>query len=250
MNIKATTKYQLREYKKSLGSYYLIVLLIVVLFTVLDRMWGSEGSGSYNGFEFATIIFLFICGLNSFKGTFLMMMQNGISRKSMFIGASITFLSVSMLMSVIDRVIAMVVDLITKAIGGLSYEGFYDLVYSHRMPKGILFELEGILVTCAMYAAAVTAGYFITTLYYRMNKALKVIVSVGVPVTLFFILPLVDSMFFNGIIGDLVLKLFYFIFGDFHGKANPYNMLLVCIISSIIALGLSWLLVKRAVDKN
>lgn len=252
MNIKATTKYQLSDLKKSLGTYYLVILLVVVFFTLIDKLWGNDGSGTYNGFEFTTIIFLFVCGLNSFKGNFLMMIQNGISRKTMFIGASITFLSVSMFMSIIDRGLAIFIDLITKSIDGMYFKGFYDIIYSHRMASlsGILFELEAIFITFMMYIAAILAGYFITTLYYRMNKALRVIVSVGVPVTIIFILPLTDGMVFNGGIGNLISKLFAFIFGESGSNPSPYNMLLVCAVGSIIALGLSWLLVKKAVDKN
>lgn len=252
MNIKATSKYQLNDFKKSLSTYYLVILLIIVFITVVDRIFGSNGSGNYNGFEFATVVFLFICGLNSFKDTFLMMLQNGVSRKSMFIGSSITFLSVSVLMTILDRAIASFGNLISNAIGGLSYTGFYDIIYSHRKLElnGLSYQLEALFITWMIYAAAVIVGYFITTLYYRMNKALKIIVSAGVPVTILFILPLLDSMVLGGKISVGVIKFFEFTFGSPGGKANPYNMLIVCIITIIAALLFSWLLVKRAVDKN
>lgn len=252
MNIKATTKYQLGEFKKYLATYYLVILSTFVFFTMFFQVSGGVVSGANFGLEFITAIFLFNCGLNSFKVNFLMMMQNGISRKTMFIGSSITFLLVSLFMSIIDRGIAVITNFFTKTIGGLSFKGLYDVVFSYRIAKfnGLLFELEAILIVCAMYMAALIAGYFITTLYYRMNKALKIIVSVVVPVTLIIILPLADSMVFNGKIGNLVSKLFVFIFGESGSNPSPYNMLLVCVMVIIITMGLSWLLVKKAVDKN
>lgn len=252
MSIKAATKYQLGDFKKYLMTYYLVVLLTVVFFTLLFQVSVNGVSGTYLNLEFITAIFLLNCGLNTFKVNFLMMMQNGISRKTMFIGTSITFLMVSIFMSILDRVIAVITGLFTQSTEGVYLKGIYDFIFSRRMASlgGILFELEAILITFSMYMAVVVAGYFITTLYYRMNKGLKIIVSVGVPVTLIIILPIADSKVFNGQIAKLVSKLFTFIFGASGSNPNPYNLLLVCVMGIIITLGLSWLLVKKAVDKN
>lgn len=252
MNIKAATKYQLFDYKKSLKIYYLVIMLIIVFFTVLDKVWGNEGNGNFNGFETSTIIFLSICGLNSFKSSFLMMLQNGVSRKSMFIGNSLSILAVGMVMAVLDRVISVTANLISKAIGGLAYVGFYDLAYSNRCAElnNIVFQLEAILITWIIYTTATAAGYFITILYYRMNTALKVIVSIGVPASILFIIPLIDRMVFDGKIISFMGKFLVFIFGGPDGKPNPYNILLVCVIGTIIVQGLTWLLVRKAVDKN
>lgn len=252
VNIKTASKYQINDYKKSIKIYYLVIMLIIVFFTVLDKVWGNEGNGSYNGFETSAIIFLFICGLNSFKGTFFMMLQNGVSRKSMFIGNSLSILTVGMVMAVLDRVISVSANLISKVIGGLAYVGFYDLAYSNRSAElnSIVFQLEAILITCIIYTTATVVGYFVTILYYRMNTALKVIVSIGVPASILFIIPLIDSMIFDGKIIAFTGKFFSFIFGGPEGNPNPYNILLVCVIGIIIVQGLTWLLVRKAVDKN
>lgn len=252
MNIIAATKYQLNDYKKSMKIYYFVIMLIIIFFSVLDKMWGSEGNGTYNGFETSTAIFLFVCGLNSFKGTFLMMMQNGISRKSMFLGNTLSILTASFVMSILERILSFLANTIGNAIGGLSYNGLFNVAYGYRLDSlnSFAFQLELILVTWMVYATATLAGYFITILYYRMNTTLKVIVSVGVPASILFIIPLLDSMVFKGKLRALLNKLLTFIFGEPGGHANPYNMMLLCIIGSIIALGLSWLLLKKAVDKN
>ena len=252
VNIKAATKYQLIDYIKSIKTYYFVILLVIIFFTLLDKVWGGGGDGSYNGFEVTTSIFLFVCGLNSFKTTFLMMMQNGISRKSMFISNAISILTASFLMAVLDRIMLLLVNTIGNTLGGLSYSGLFDAAYGYRLDSlnSFVFQLELILLTWMVYTVATVAGYFITTLYYRMNTALKVIVSVGVPASILFIIPMLDSMVFKGNISTLLNKIFSFIFGVPGGGAKPYNLILLCVLGSIIALGLSWLLVKRAVDKN
>ena len=252
VNIKAATKYQLNDYKKSLRVYYLVILLVITFLTLLDTIWGGNGDGTYNGFESSSIIFLFICGLNSFKTTFLMMLQNGTSRKSMFIGNITSILTVSFAMSVLDRILSLFANIIGNAIGGLSYSGLFDLLYSHRLENlnSFVFQLEIILLTWMVYTAVTIGGYFITILYYRMNTALKVIVSVGVPASILFIIPLLDYMVLDGKISALRNKFIYFIFGEPGANANPYSLLLACLLGIIIVQGLSWLLIKRAVDKN
>lgn len=246
LNIKATTKYQLNDYKKSIKIYYFVIILIIVFFSVLDKMWGNDGDGAYNGFETSTAIFLFICGLNSFKGTFLMMIQNGVSRKSMFIGGTITILTTSMVMAVLDRFISSFANFISLAFDSLLYTGLFDMLYSYRLEthSSFIYQLELFLVTWMVYIVATAVGYFITILYYRMNKALKIFISIGIPVSVLFILPTLDTMVLDGWIDSLIVKFFSFIF------ERPSGMILVCVLGSIIVLGLSWLLVRKAVDKN
>jgi len=212
VNIKAASKYQLKDYIKSLKIYYLVILLVIIFFTLLDKVWGGGGNGSYNGFEVTTAIFLFICGLNSFKITFLMMIQNGVSRKSMFISNAISILTASFLMAVLDRIMLLLVNTIGNAIGGISYNGLFDALYGYRLDShnsfnSFVVQLEIILATWMVYIVATVAGYFITTLYYRMNTTLKVIVSVGVPASVLFIMPLLDSLIFKGKISTFLDKL-------------------------------------------
>ena len=105
MDIKATTKYQINEYIKSIKIFYLVVILVIALFGVLINTSASSNFRSTGGIEGSAMIFLFILGLNSFKETFLMMLQNGTTRKSMFIGRLLTISVTSVFMAVVDRFI-------------------------------------------------------------------------------------------------------------------------------------------------
>ncbi len=250
MNVKAAYRYQLSEYKNSVMIYYLIVVLVIVFLGVTVST--SEGSffNSTGGIEMSSVIFLFVVGLNSFKETFLMLLQNGVSRKSLFFGrlASVGLLCTGMM--VIDRIM---VTVITGVIGeneSFRVAGLYEEFFYERTKElsPLLMNLEAVLFTVCVYMAAFALGYFITTAYYRMNKALKFAISVGLPVSIFAVLPIVDSTITKGRIS----RFFGYVFGSVLGlnKDQPYNFVVASLVATALLLTFSWLLIRTAVDKK
>lgn len=249
MNIKVATKYQINEYAKAIKTYYLIVILVMAFFGAVS-MLNKTGSSGFSGIEGSSMIFLFILGLNSFKDTFLMMLQNGITRKSMFIGRIITIFATGFKMAVIDRFIVNLGGLLNDMSDRITFKGMFESFFAERAESLniVLFNLEVILITASVYIAAMVAGCFITTAYYRMSKMLKIAVSIGVPTSILIVLPMLDSAVFKGKIAVTMGKFFGFIFGGRTG--NPYNLLLSCVVFAVIGLGLTWLLIRKAVEKN
>lgn len=110
--------------------------------------------------------------------------------------------------------------------------------------KGLLFFLSTILLRFFAYAVVMMLGYLITTMYYRMSKSLKLIVSIGVPGFLFVLLPIIDFSLFKGAIYSVLRQMPTVSFGNF-------RMIMVsCIILYAVFAALSWLLVKKVVVKD
>jgi hypothetical protein len=250
MDIKATTKYQINEYIKSIKIFYLVVILVIALFGVLINTSASSSFRSTGGIEGSAMIFLFILGLNSFKETFLMMLQNGTTRKSMFIGRLLTISVTSVFMAVVDRFIVNVGSLLNDMSDSFHIGGMYEMIFNKRAESLhiVAMNLEAVLITIGVYAAAMVAGYFITSAYYRMSKMLKIAVSIGVPTSLMILLPVLDAAVFEGKVSRALGRFFGFVFGGTTG--NPYNLLLTCTVFVIVALGLTWLLIRKTVEKN
>lgn len=246
MQLKAVTRYQLNDYIKSVRIFYLVILLICIFFGSATYVLG-DSYFHMGGMEMSTIIFLFIMGLNSFKEPFLMSLQNSVSRKTMFYSRLLTILIISGLMAVIDRLIINIASLFGGVNKKFVITGMYEIFFENRVDSLniIIFNLEAILITIFVYISVVVGGYLITAAYYRMNKTLKVVVSIGFPSTLFIFLPLLDSTVFNGNIVRLINKTLRFIF-----EVSPYNLLLTCVLSIVICIGLSWLLIRKAVEKS
>ena len=249
MNIKAAIRYQRSDYLKTVRNFYMIIVLIIVLFVIAVELGDDSSIKSFGGIEMSTLIFLFVVGLNSFRETFLMMLQNGVSRKTMFISTIVTILSTSTLMAIVDRFLLVIGGLYSDLHENVIVTGMYDILYGKRSASmdAIPFNLEGVLIIIGIYISAMAVGLFITTAYYRMNKVLKIVVSVGVPATVFVFLPVLDGAVFGGRMSRAFIKMMNFILGGTSG--TPYNLLLSCIIFTIVCFSLTWMLVRRAVEK-
>jgi hypothetical protein len=252
MNLKSVVKYQILDGKIAIPVFYLVVLCVMALLLVSVSEIGEGSSASISGLEMASIIFLFIVGLNSFRETFRMMMQNGVSRKTMFKGYIFTALVLSVGMSVINMVLLWIGKAMTAANHNVVYTSLLEQLYAPRYSgsvDSIRPVLEGLLFMICLSIAAMMFGYFITAMYYRLTKAGKIAVSVGVPAVLIVGLPIFDAVVTNGLIYRATRQLVSFAFG-FQNGCNPY----FAIVSSLLVSGLlaviSWLLVRKAVIKD
>ena len=250
MRIKSAYKYQLNELKRPAIIYYSIIVAICIFIVVAEMVW--HAGSSVSGLEGATLIFLFVCGLNAFKAPFHMFMANGISRKSMFIGTIAAFATAAVAMALIDSVIWIGMSALTPyhpLIEG-RYAVWYGYLGAH---KTVLLVIGSFIWQTVAYLAASVAGLFITTAYYRMSKPVKLLVSIGVPALLFIMLPIMDAAVFDGAltralvdacgwISNLISKLV--------GAGNPYGTVLINSFWILALAGLTWLLMRRATVKT
>ncbi len=179
-----------------------------------------------------------------------MMLQNSTTRKTMFVSRLVATLVAGVSMAIIDRLIVSFARFLSYINENYRVSGIYEMIFYNRSESlhVIPRNLEAILITIGVYIAMIIAGYFITTAYYRMNKILKVVISVGVPVTVFILLPIIDMSVCDGKLSRVIGKLLTYIFGGESG--NPYNLLISCVLFAIVGLGLSWLLIRKAVEKS
>ncbi len=246
MKLKNAILYRIYDNRKALIIFYIAIvsiLLLVYVPSMITNTKNHSSSGRVEGMEMASIIFLFVLGLNSFKESFRMFMQNGMSRRTILKSFLFSAVIISFSMAVIDRIINIVFRVLFASLGSINYISLFQ-----RVPgipsKGLLFFLSTILLSFFAYAAAMMLGYFITTMYYRMNKSLKLIVSIGVPGFLFMLLPIIDYSLFKGAIFSGMKRVLTFSFGNF------LMIIVSCIVLYAVFAALSWLLVKKVVVKE
>lgn len=242
MKIKQAVIYRLKDVRKSILLFYLIVFASYLLINILANLESVHVSGM-SGLEMSSMIFLLVIGLNSFKPTFYLFVQNGVSRKTMYHSYLISMLISSAIMAFID---AVVFTLIGPKLGIISlfeqlYTGFYEDQLLIRLMVTFLWCLTAYFAFCNI-------GYFITVLYYRMNKALKLIISISVPCTLFIGVPILDS-YFNGKITRMFVETFDFFFGT-GADRNPFASVISCCCISLVLVLLSFGFVKKVVVKR
>lgn len=244
--MKSAMIYQIAEMKKPLLIYYAIIffLLLASFLTTEVFLHISANGTTINGIEISSMIFIFVCGLNSFKEPFRMFLQNGLSRKTLFLSYLCSLLPVSGVMAIIDTSIGA----IGRSLG--SYQSAFHEFYRQYFPAvgpGQVFV--GFALSLLLYTTSALTGYFITSLYYRMSKGLKLLVSIGVPVLLIIVLPIVDMGYANGVISRGLGEIFLLASGVKAGY-NPLYPLGSCIILSSVLAGLTYLLQRRAVIKE
>lgn len=248
MNIKSSYKYQMIEFFKALLIYLAVIIGMYVLGSVLMMILdpGSMGEGSITGTDSSSFIFIFVMGLCSFKENFHFMMQNGISRKTFFVSKVLTMLCACFSIAFIGKVISLTISAITSMSYNVTYLTYYDLLYNNS--GSALVNILGDFGIClAAYLFFVSLGNLISVLYFRMNKALKIIVSVGVPVTLLVILPMVDEFLTNGVIFRALFNFAKFVLGI--GTGNVMYPIVSSIVAFIILNILAWLGIRKAVQK-
>lgn len=246
MRLKSVVKYNIYEMKNAIMIYYIVIAAIMVLLSVMLANGtvniGYDDSGFISGAE-ASAIFLFVCGLNSFKQNYLYLSTNGITRKAQFWGFLISSCIVAAGMAAIDTATTNILNIF------MNYRPmFYQFYEDFALESSQLINtVMDFIWSTVVYLLALVIGYFITTLYYRMSKMLKIIVSVGVPALFMIGSPILTIYLVKeGFIDEFykVIELFV------RGNGKPALAVIIMLIETAVVAGLSYLLVKRAPVKE
>ncbi len=230
------TKYQLMDTIRA-GAIFYGVILAVMLLASLPLVLPSGGErGTMNGMEFATVIFLFVVGLNSFKSSFRFSLTNSVTRRDFYLGTALSFLVLAAAFTLIDIAVYAVFHGIGTIRSNL-FNDFYD-------GYGGWARLVGVVWSGALNLLALTGGWLITTAFYRANKGVKIALALS-PVALQFVL----AFLIRWIPGfyDALSKAWLLVSG--FGTMNAQVATLSMTVASLLCLGVTWLLARRAAVK-
>ena len=160
-HVYSFARYQLADSRKAVAIFYLVILILALVMVVT-----STDSGGESSFSGASIVFIFILGLNCFKTSFLFAQVNNLSRRAFYFATLLSLVAVSVFMSLVDFVLERVVSSLVV------YKSFYEQMYSDP-------NLAKVLWTVAVLTFAASLGWMITMLYYRASPPLKIIISLS-----------------------------------------------------------------------
>lgn len=250
MKLKSAYRFQLSEHKKPISIFYLVVLCLFAL-TIIIAFNTKDSESSNNGVELSTAIFLFVCGIVGFKDTFGMMVQNSVSRKTMFVSRLLATGTIAVFMALVDKLLGTIMKTIALSDSNkFSTTSFIEMLYPKQAEElnVFLFAVLTVVILAFMYLATISVGYFIATLFYRLNKTGKVIMAVSLPASVVILLPIVDEVFADGKITKWILDFLNFILGV--TKNQPINAVLSFTVIFAVFSSLSWLLLRKAVVKD
>ncbi len=239
-NILGIAKYQIRDFRKSLIIFYIIVSSLGIY---INYKASTNTNIGVSGLELAAIIFLFIGGLNCFKDNFRFMMANNRPRKSFFIGSMVALIGVAGLMAVGNVVLGSIYKVINTTYQSMFYQ-LYGVYGINSIIATLLWNF-GILFLVAV------AGWFITMAYYKANTIMKIIISL-VPVLAIYVMQYISRI--NADFGlwltNSFLKAMGFDLTKTYENVNPYIAVLTFSIATIIILVFNYLLLKRMYIKD
>lgn len=266
MKLKSAVRYFMKDFTKPTIIFYGVLMalfLVQLLIVTLVHETGSTG-----GTGQAATIFLFVVGLNAFKSQFRLFLQNGLSRKTLYTGFVIGIILLSAILTVIDLAFGWFQGLFLRYVS--TYMDRFGRLYANKSSFAAI--ADSLLWTFLSYLSAGMLGFFLSSLYYRMNKTLKLIVSIGVPALFVIIIPLIDSLYTNGTITAFLLNIVAYAFGygitldasnglfagvmrQFFDMENgvplfPYRAILFSVLSAAVTASFSFLLVRRATIKE
>ena len=217
------------------------------IITVAPTLADSNINVSSSGLEAASMIFLFVAGLNSFRVPFLFFLVNGVSRKTMYKSTIISFTIVSAIMAVVDTLSGLVFYRLAD------YVTIFEQIYGPRygieaFQYNLQFIIERFIWLFSIYVLAIFIGYFVTVLYYRMDIIWKYIVSIGVPALLFLGMPIIGDVT-DGKVFIFIAETFLKTMGLWNGH-NPYISMLSFVVSTVVFAVLGYLLTRRATIKK
>ena len=241
MNIEGVMKSAIIYY----GAFIFILMVLISLYIFGGRV-------TMSGIEVSTVIFLFVCGLNSFKSNFYFAKSNGISRKTFIKGLLISSIPIALVMSIIDIIINRINNIFIKN------PTFYDMAYGNLV--GIIGDIYNgawtqsnslgtifntILFQFSFCLLAYVVGIVINMIYYRSNKYVKVLVSV-IPVA--FIMFSGNFSIRNSGLTIRVKEFFDYIFG--FNPVNVFACVSTFLVLTVVLWGIAFLLIRKAVIKE
>ncbi|MCF0147073.1 MAG: hypothetical protein HUJ77_01605 [Clostridium sp.] len=247
MKLKSIVKYNINNLKNSIGIYYLTFITICLASVLLS----GDGNVKSSGIELASVIFLFVAGLNLFKESFYFMKSNNVSRKDFIYGTAISMIPVALFIAIIDIIINRIYNIFIKCptlydMGYAIGRGHWDNSVNWVQSNSIITLFNSILFQASLCLFAISLGFLITIIYYRCNKVMKVIISI-IPVILFNGVGILGAALFPNLTMN-IYKFVQFIFGI--NPVNVYAAILTFTVVFMIFIGIARLLTRKAVIKQ
>jgi len=187
------------------------------------------------GMDFASVVFIFILGLNCFTSAFKFMQANSVSRKRFFAGTIIALGVVALAMATLDSILSIALRNI------IPYSSMLEQLYGTRS------VFASLLYSTTLAAFAAHTGWMISMLYYRSNKLQKIAISLS---PLFVIITLV---FLNrrtaGRVGTAIIRFLGSVLGFYNGP-SPYIASLSFIVGTALISAICYLLIRNAPVKD
>lgn len=252
MRLKNSYLYQLKGNFKPITIFYSILISLTVV-TSIPALIQGDSFFQMSGWDFAILIFMFVMGCASFNEDFPMHLQNSVSRKTYFSAKILSVFCVSAIMTALYTAFTLAVHFIfqflIKNAGVVEISSMFEQLYFHG--EGIFSFSMYLWTALLIFAAAVFVnmlGMFISGVFYRTGKLMRILLAAGFPLLVIMILPLIDYTFFGGTLYAEIFKFIGNVFGIF--EQEPWKALVSFSVLTVVTTVAAWLVIRKAPMKN
>lgn len=259
MRVKSAFKFQAREILGTVLALYgcLAVLNIIGILAkdVLNIHVGIVKNGStaigVSGTEIIAMVTALILALSSFREEFQMLIQNGISRKCVFLSRLAAGAALAATMSAADIVFRLFSKGLEMISGTAVYASpFWEMVYPQfwethsAFLTWIVYFVMGLLFYVLMYMV----GTAMSALFYRLGKRGRTVMAAGLPIFIFVVLPIALEYFGGTAVITWLVDVFLTLAGL--KIQNPWPAMVTAAVLTCLFGALGWITVRRAAAKE
>ena len=197
--LQTAIRYECLTSVKYIWIFYTIMLSIVaVVFITLKLCLGNNENISMSALESSSIIYIGILGIMGFTEDFKMLIQNGFTRKYIFISTISMFMFIAAVLAFFDTIIGSVAPLVMT-----EYKNFFGLIYGIKNQY-----LLNWLLLFLTYTFVSSVTYFFVVLFNKIGKYFFIAFMVALGIILGFIVPL---LFFFVVPENIIQNIFTFL---------------------------------------
>ncbi|WP_099203721.1 hypothetical protein [Scatolibacter rhodanostii] len=257
MKIKPSLKFYLRNMFLAVGVYYAITTVMLMVVTIILNLFkvGNEEMNFSSSTEFGSPTFCIIWGILIFTAYMKFMLQNGVSRKTMFMSGVLSTVILAFAMSIIDFVIQIVIGKMGGLLNvSLTGRPAFSILYRNGIfiSEFTFGDVVLNLIWSSLFAVFLGfLGMISGLVFYRLSKIGRIIAGVGLGGGLVILLPIAEETITNGAISRAAKQFVLFVLGLQHSSGpNPYIWFASSLVLCAVIGGLSYLLLRRAAPQK
>ncbi len=193
IKLKPAVLYNCSTKIKPIGIFYLVQYTIFALICIIINICTGKNQNGSNGLELCTIVFVSITGVLSFKEDFKTLLQNGYTRKYIFLSTVCMFVTITGSMAIIDTVIG---NVLHHFISG--YNTIFGMMYGYdNLLLNWLWLTVVYMLFCSLF-------YLAVLVINKVGKMTSLLIGVGLVGVILVIVSLFRFVFSSEIVSNIM----------------------------------------------
>lgn len=222
---------------KYIGIFYVIVFAVVSLLSAIVFVSsGNTDKIGTNALEMSSIIYVGVLGVLGFKEDFKMLIQNGFTRKYIFLSTFSLFAFASGFMALVDTIVGNVLHTLSGDYDSV-FGGLYG--YDHPVLMNWLWLFLVYMLVCCMF-------YLVILVINRIGKQASMLTGIALGLMIVLIIPVLFRFVLPGDVADQITESLVKVIGFMaDGTINFIYPVLFLILAAGILSACSYCVIRK-----